>query len=79
MAVRRRLLRRMLRDVCGCPWILVFCLFSPQLAAPRMQDAQSAGSSSIGLDLRSFLFAGVCVCDLLAPRGAEVDALAGMA
>ena len=33
-------------------------------------DAVAAGCSLVG---------GVCVCDLSAPRGAEADALAGMA
>ena len=39
-------------------------------ARSSAQDAQAAGSSLVD---------GVCVCDLSAPRGAEADALAGMA
>ena len=64
----RLMVQRMLHGVGGCPWRVLFSLSFPRLAAPPRKRR-----------LLVVRWLGVYLHDLSAPRGAEADALAGMA
>ena len=70
--------------VCGHPADDLASSLSPWLSLPSgygvkafLPPGRSAAQDAVSAECT--LLGGVCVCDLSAPRGAEADALAGMA